>query len=381
MSRNLLAIRIWLTVMVIAVSLTGTSAFAQGATAVRVDPSALSAQVNDNVNLSVKVDNIANLAAFELHLSFNPGVLEVIAITNGGFVVADFIAQNTFDNTAGTIDYAVAQMNRAPAQGSGTLLNLVFRAKGNGNSTVTLRATQAVPSGMILSDPNGMAIQVPWMGGSVSVGTPASITSTLTIPAPSSTPTFAIPPSSTPTSVIPGPSSTPTPVVIATNTPTAITISTPIPPVPPGAVLGTHVVRFGEWLFCIGRAYGVSPWAIADANGIWWPYIIFPNQRLTIPNVPWINSTIGPVCQPQFSVSSSPPIAATAIPTTIIPTTFVASATAIPPTSCRAYYTVRPGDTLYQIALSYGTSYPEIARVNQLSNPRLIYPGQQLCIP
>ncbi|MGC1377160.1 MAG: hypothetical protein WA821_13095, partial [Anaerolineales bacterium] len=67
MSRNLLAIRIWLILTVIAVSLTGTPAFAQGGTVVRVEPSALSAQVNEAVNLSIKVDNITNLTAFELH--------------------------------------------------------------------------------------------------------------------------------------------------------------------------------------------------------------------------------------------------------------------------------------------------------------------------
>jgi nucleoid-associated protein YgaU len=56
-------------------------------------------------------------------------------------------------------------------------------------------------------------------------------------------------------------------------------------------------------------------------------------------------------------------------------------ATAAPPPACRAVYVVRRGDTLYRIALRYGTTYMELARVNGIPNPRRIYPGQQLCIP
>lgn len=365
MPRNISAIRIWLALIVIATSLMGKPAFAQSATVVRVDPSTLSAQVNDRVNLSIKVDNIANLSGIELHLSFNQSVLEVIEVTNGGFVAADFTAQNIFDNAAGTIDYAVAQMNRAPAQGSGTLLNIAFRAKANGNSAVTLRGTQAVPSGLLLSDSNGMAIQASWVNGSVNVGTP---------------PTPITPTPVTPTPVTPTPA-TPTPVTPTPVTPTPITPT----PVPYGGILGTHVVRLGEWLYCIGRGYGVSPWAIAEANGIRWPNIILPNQMLVIPNVPWTNMTSGPVCQTQFSVSKPPIVLPTTVPTvvpTVIPVTVVPpGVTPVPPSACRATYVVRPGDTLYNIALQYGTNYSEIARVNQIPNPRLIYSGQQLCIP
>ena len=36
--------------------------------------------------------------------------------------------------------------------------------------------------------------------------------------------------------------------------------------------LGTHTVKQGEWIYCIARAYKVSPWSIASANGIPWPY-------------------------------------------------------------------------------------------------------------
>ncbi|NIO71777.1 MAG: LysM peptidoglycan-binding domain-containing protein [Anaerolineae bacterium] len=44
-----------------------------------------------------------------------------------------------------------------------------------------------------------------------------------------------------------------------------------------------HVVAYGETLLSIARWYGVSPWAIAQANGIWNLNCIYAGQRLVIP--------------------------------------------------------------------------------------------------
>lgn len=44
------------------------------------------------------------------------------------------------------------------------------------------------------------------------------------------------------------------------------------------------------------------------------------------------------------------------------------------------YYTVRAGDTLSSIANKYGTTYQAIAKLNNISNPNLIYAGQRLRI-
>ena len=45
-----------------------------------------------------------------------------------------------------------------------------------------------------------------------------------------------------------------------------------------------------------------------------------------------------------------------------------------------ASYTVKKGDTLYDIAKQHGTTYQEIAKANGISNPNLIYAGQTLNI-
>lgn len=43
-------------------------------------------------------------------------------------------------------------------------------------------------------------------------------------------------------------------------------------------------------------------------------------------------------------------------------------------------YTVQAGDTLSEIAMKYGTTYQELARINNIANPDLIYVGQVIKI-
>jgi LysM repeat protein len=43
-------------------------------------------------------------------------------------------------------------------------------------------------------------------------------------------------------------------------------------------------------------------------------------------------------------------------------------------------YTVRPGDSLYNIALRHGTFVDNLIRFNYLTPPYIIYPGQQLIV-
>ncbi|MBN1886604.1 MAG: LysM peptidoglycan-binding domain-containing protein [Thermoflexales bacterium] len=150
------------------------------------------------------------------------------------------------------------------------------------------------------------------------------------------------------------------PTSLPTAQPTAgptLPTATPLPPPPPTQILGYHTVRAGETLFCIGRAYAVSPWAIASQNGISaYPDYLRIGQVLAIPNVPWVD-TYGPVCTRQFGGGAPQP------------------------TACWAMHTVYFGDTLYSLAQRYGTTVWAIAATNNIANPNLIYVGQTLCIP
>ena len=124
----------------------------------------------------------------------------------------------------------------------------------------------------------------------------------------------------------PMPAATNTPAPAATNTPAPAATNTPVPPatptfVPPTlpppvyTIIGYWTVQPGQTLYCIGRYYKVSPWAIASANRIPWPYFIYAGQVLAIPNVPWYNIPPGPVCYPGVpNVTPTPPVIQTPTP-------------------------------------------------------------------
>lgn len=111
-----------------------------------------------------------------------------------------------------------------------------------------------------------------------------------------------------------------------------------------------HCVRFGETLFGIGRMYGVSPWAIAAANGIANPNFIRAGQCLTIPGHGHVPPHYPPPHPPKWP----------------------------PHPAC---YWVMPGDTLYSIGMRFGVSPWSIAHANGIVNPNFIRAGQCLKIP
>ncbi|MBI5354698.1 MAG: hypothetical protein HZB50_18810 [Chloroflexi bacterium] len=160
---------IWRVIALSVLILGASCAPSSSGAVVKIESPASPVQVNETVTVPVKIENIAGLIAMEIHLSFDPNLLEVVSLTDGGFVVADFTVQNTFDNTAGTIDYAVAQMNRPAAEGSGTLFEIVFRAKTSGNSAISFHGTEAAPEGIILSDANGKPLQVTLTNGTLTI--------------------------------------------------------------------------------------------------------------------------------------------------------------------------------------------------------------------
>jgi LysM repeat protein len=161
------------------------------------------------------------------------------------------------------------------------------------------------------------------------------------------------------------PSTETTPAVPDTSQPqaTAAPVPTVVPPsaqqtpqvLPTAPAPGTpivHTVKPGETLFSIGRLYNVNPYAIAAANNIPYPYIIYPGQQLTI------------------TTGTTPPPPGT-------------NPTPVPPQSgtCRYYHKVLPGENLFRISMAYGVPMSTIAAANGIVNYNLIYAGQTLCIP
>ncbi|RPJ01825.1 MAG: LysM domain-containing protein [Chloroflexi bacterium] len=110
----------------------------------------------------------------------------------------------------------------------------------------------------------------------------------------------------------------------------------------------THVVQPGENLYRIALRYGTTWPALAAANGLVNPNLIFVGQTLIIPGG-----------------GTQPPPPVTPIPGPPIPNTYV----------------VVRGDTLTSIALRFGTTVNALVQANGIVNPNLIYVGQLLNIP
>jgi lysozyme len=209
----------------------------------------------------------------------------------------------------------------------------------------------------------------------------------------------------------------------------------------PAAAAGdwpTYVVKPGDNLSRIAASHNVSLPALINANGVRWPYIIYPGQILYIPDSDapiWIDT-------PNNWQTVSSPITVTGHSTTfegvlsvrvrdrwgtVLATTntmggsmgtfapftavldyavpyaqwgsveaythSAATGAEVNNTGVKVYlsktgsapayrtYVVQRGDTLLRIALRYGVSWRTIASLNGLSNPNLIYVGQRLRIP
>ncbi len=104
-----------------------------------------------------------------------------------------------------------------------------------------------------------------------------------------------------------------------------------------------HVVRPGETLFSIARMYGVNVHEIAMTNHLVNPNLIYVGQRLVVP------------------AGYAPPPSM--------------------PQPGGQVYVVKPGDTLFSIAMRFGTTVNAIAMANNITNPNFIFAGQQLVIP
>ena len=191
----------------------------------------LEVPVGQTVPLPVSVADIQDLYGIDFHLRFDPAVVQVadadpstngVQVAEGDFLSADFVARNEVDNQAGTIDYAVMQVNpNEPKSGGGTLLTIRFQGVGAG------RTSQLEVEAIILTTRDGDVIPVTVTDEEIRVKDAPAIGDTAT-PSPTSGPPAA-PPSVTATPQSPALGDTPPPAFTITPTPVgeAATVSPP----------------------------------------------------------------------------------------------------------------------------------------------------------
>ncbi len=104
--------------------------------------------VGETLEVTVSIDGVHDLYGVELHLGFDPAVLEIVGATDGAtpsvidgdMLAVGFTALNSVDNATGIVDYAVSQMPPAEGvNGAGTLARVRFRAVAAGSAEIVLR--------------------------------------------------------------------------------------------------------------------------------------------------------------------------------------------------------------------------------------------------
>lgn len=191
---------------------------------------------------------------------------------------------------------------------------------------------------------------------------------------------------------------------------------------------GVHVVQWGENLATIAYRYGLPVEALAQANGITDPNLIYIGQQLVIPGgaqqpvAAAAAATAGPasvyrvqlgdtltsiagrfgcsvdalmaanglpdsyifVGQP-LTVPGGGPAAATApgqmAAAAVGPSPSAGPANAPVPMAQGPTHLVQPGETLSALAYRYGTTINDLMQANNLRDPWLVMQGQQLVVP
>lgn len=126
-----------------------------------------------------------------------------------------------------------------------------------------------------------------------------------------------------------------------------------------------HVVKTGENLYRIALQYGLSVDQMARANGITDYSRVYVGQVLVIPDQ---------------NAPAASAVVTMPTPTAVTTTTTVVTTAATTATASTAYVVAR-GDTIKTIAAKFNITWQSLVTANNLTNPNLIYPGQQLVIP
>ena len=99
--------------------------------------------VGDTFDFNVRVEHVTDLAGWQFDFSFNSAVLEALDVSEGDFLKTDggatFFQSGSIDNAAGKITGLIAgRLSEGGVSGSGSLLQVGFKAKSEGDTKVAL---------------------------------------------------------------------------------------------------------------------------------------------------------------------------------------------------------------------------------------------------
>ena len=150
-----------------------------------------------------------------------------------------------------------------------------------------------------------------------------------------------------------------------------------------------YTVQSGDTLSSIAEIFGTSVEAIAQANSIQNPDLIFAGQTLCVPDSPDVppnlqaysvqsGDTLSSIAE-IFGTSVEAIAQANGIPNPDL--IFAGQTLCVPVGPNVQVYVVQEGDTLGEIAQRFGTTVDALVEANNIEDPDLIFPGQRLRIP
>ena len=112
----------------------------------------------DTFTLDIRAENITDLAGWQFDIAFNPTILEAIDVSEGNFLKmgsTTLFQGGAIDNVAGKIGgLSAARLSTQGVTGTGTLVQVQFKAKAAGETELTLQNFQfgsttgeAIPAG------------------------------------------------------------------------------------------------------------------------------------------------------------------------------------------------------------------------------------------
>ena len=100
--------------------------------------------LGDTFTLDIRADNVSDLAGWQFDIAFGPAILEAIDLSEGDFLKADggttLFQSGRIDNAAGKITGLIAgRISEGGVSGSGSVLQVRFKAKSEGETELALR--------------------------------------------------------------------------------------------------------------------------------------------------------------------------------------------------------------------------------------------------
>jgi hypothetical protein len=155
-------------------------ALAQTQGVLRFIPQPLAAEEGTSFSVEVWAERVSNVYGFQAFIDFDPHILEVVRIEAGPFLNPGW-KYFEYDNNLGQMTIAIVQVAPSPpANGSGPLARIVFRAKASGESKLDF-VSRSEKLHTYICDGDGRVIPTEQVDGLVTVYAAGSV------PAPGST--------------------------------------------------------------------------------------------------------------------------------------------------------------------------------------------------